>query len=277
MVDQDNQVLPGPQKTADTAIPGQTALAKRVNLMPDPGGDDPGGGGSSGGCSTPYYYPGYIIDNYGNLTYSNCIDEAYAWDHDVWVLGYEEVVSPGNDVASTNDSRAWVSNNSDRYEGYSEGGGWVQVYDINGIEPWVKGKLEFKYFVNNSTGTLIKDRVFGKWSRSNFDSDPNTGPAWVMLGDFIGNWNTSVWGNVTYEHWIEEDGGSSSSLTQNISYTLNGQTYTTTITIPARDRDDDLGMANVQFTDNVFSIPYTTSYGAVYTLNHMNVKRTKWY
>lgn len=259
MVDQENQIKP-------SSLSGDgTAPLKKTNFVQDPGNGDPTA------CTAPYYYPGYIIDNYGNLTYSICINEDYAWNHDVWVLGYEEEVSPGNDVASPDDVGAWVGTNN-RDEGFQEGGGLVQVLDLNAIEPWVRGKPEFKYFVSNSTGTLIKDHVFGKWRRSNF-----SGAAWVYLKDFIGSWNTSVWGNTTYEHWIEEDGGSSTSLSQNISYVLNGVTYTTTITIPAKNGDDDLGMANVQFTDPVWFAPYTNSYQTIYTLNYMNVQRTHYY
>lgn len=259
MVDQANEVKP------NMIISGsQTELQKKVNII-DP--EDPGGGGPIA-CTTPYYYPGYIIDNNGNLTYSECIDEAFAWTNDVWVLGYEEVVSPGNQVASPEDPY-YVSTNG-RYEDFAEHAGLVQLTDMGAIEPWVQGKLEFRYTVHNAYGTLIKERAFGKRARRNFD-----GQAWHYLNDFLGYWNTSVWGSVTYERWIEEDGGVSSTFNQNISYSINGVTYTTTISVPGRDQDDNLGMANVQFSDNIFFIPLVDPEAnkTIYTLTYMNVQR----
>lgn len=260
MVDQANEVKP-----SNTIAAGQTELQQKANIV-DP--EDPGGGGGPIACTAPYYYAGYIIDNSGNLTYSECIDEAFAWTHDVWVLGYEEVVSPGNQIASPEDPY-YVSTNG-RYEDFAEHAGLVQLTDMGAIEPWVQGKLEFRYTVHNAFGTLIKERAFGKRARRNFD-----GQAWHYLNDFLGYWNTSVWGPVTYERWIEEDGGVSNAFIQNISYTINGVSYTTTISVPARDQDDNLGMANIQFSDNIFFVPLADPEAnkTIYTLTNMNVQR----
>lgn len=89
-------------------------------------------------------------------------------------------------------------------------------------------------------------------------------------------WNTSLWGNITYEHWIEEDGGSSAAITQSISYPLNGVTYNTTISIPSRSLDQDLGNANVQFNDQLaWQIPMlpNTYSNFKYTYYQMNMQR----
>lgn len=272
MVDRDNEVRVTTQIT--NSITSNT-VRNKVNLLPDDPIDteDPGNGGETGGgstCSPPYYYPGYIIDNYGNLSYYSCINEEFAWANDVWVLGYEEEeLSPDNQVASPNDVEAWTT--TSRYEGIKEYGGHIQVLDLGQIESWVNGKPEFKYFVYNSTGTLIKEHAFGKWRRSHFRNQQ-----WFAIGgDLIGYWNTSTWGPITYERWIEEDGGSSIALNYTISYTINGVSYSSTISSPARSRDEDLGLANVQFTDPSFFIPLanTPSNRTIYTLNFMNMQR----
>lgn len=53
-------------------------------------------------CS-PGTSPGYIINNTGVLAPRTYVNEAIAWETDIWVIGYEEVVSPGNRVASAFD------------------------------------------------------------------------------------------------------------------------------------------------------------------------------
>jgi len=53
-------------------------------------------------CS-PGTSPGYIISNTGVLAPRTYVNEAIAWETDIWVIGYEEVVSPGNRVASAFD------------------------------------------------------------------------------------------------------------------------------------------------------------------------------
>jgi len=81
MVDQDNQVFPKTKESKDLK-------QNRIFNEPPPG-DDPGA------CPPPYYYPGFIINDLGAFTYYDCISESMAWNNDVWVLGYEEEVSPG--------------------------------------------------------------------------------------------------------------------------------------------------------------------------------------
>ena len=258
MVDQENRI-------SRATLAGEsegTSLQKKTNFVQDPGDGDPTA------CTAPYYYPGYIIDNYGNLTYSICINEDYAWNHDVWVLGYEEDVSPDNQVASLDDLGAWTMTNS-RSEGAQEYGGRIQITDLGALEPWVRGKPEFKYFIYTSTGVLVKERAFGKWRRSNFSNGQ-----WVYFKDFIGTWNTASWGNTSYERWIEEDGGTSAALTQVISYVVNGITYTTTISTPAKNGDDDMGYANIQFADDTYNLITNPQSATMYTFNYMNMYRS---
>jgi len=160
-----------------------------------------------------------------------------------------------------------IETNEQRREGHEEYGGNIQVTDLGQLESWVRGKPEFKYFVYGSTGVLLREFPFGKLRRSHFNGQ------WVNLHDLIGYWNTSNWGNITYERWIEEDGGTSQALTMGISYTANGVTNTTTINTPAKDRDQNMGTANIQFTDPIYEIPLQDLNGAIYPYYYMNMQR----
>lgn len=171
-------------------------------------------------------------------------------------------------MASADDVDAWAGMNG-RTDGAQEYGGRIQVPDLGALEPWVKGKPEFKYFVYSHTGTLIKERAFGKWRRSAFG-----GGAWVYMKDFIGTWYSAEWGPSTYERWLEEDGGPTSAYTQTISYVQNGTTFSTTITTPARNRDDDMGYANIHFTDMTYNLVSNPQNGTIYNFNYMNMFRS---
>ena len=192
-----------------------------------------------------YSSPGYIVNDGYNLVYFQDITEEYAWENDVWVLGQEENVSPENMVAAPEDM------NNGRVNGGAEYGGLIQVTDINAIEHWTSGKLEFKVFVLSSTGITVSIKPFGKWKRSHFRDSK-----WFDFNHFITNWNTSNWGNFMVEKWIEEDGGQSAEVSISIP-PPSGQTGpTTTIKFPSKNNDDDLGSAAPQFTDPINQIYY---------------------
>lgn len=200
-----------------------------------------------------YSSPGYVLDNGNNLIYLQDVTEEYAWENDVWVIGEEENVSPENSVAALEDMTAF------RTQGQPEYGGIIQCTDLNAIEHWTAGKLEFKIFVFNASGAQISVRAFGKWKRKNFRDQK-----WKDFGHFIGNWNTSTFGNWMYENWWEEDGGQSNSVTITMP-PPSGQTGpTVSTTIPSRNKDDNLGLATIQFTD-----PITQ----VYNISYANIKR----
>lgn len=268
MVDQDNEVG---KKSENSQIPSTNLRA------PVDGGEEAGPGSS---CRNGY--AGYIIDDAGELTYNSCITETMAWNTDCWVLGYEEDgISEGNQTASSFDgynkpssrnSREVPNNKEARYAGSSEYGGRIQVTNMDDIEPWVRGKFEFVYYVYSYNGTLLKKHPFGKLKRSHFRYKN-----WTSLRDFIGVWNTSNWGDITYEKWIEEDGGQSAPKSLTFNYTSNGVTYSTTVSIPANDEDDDLGLANIQYTDPAaWRVPYRTGYypnDFYYTYRSMNMQR----
>jgi len=200
-----------------------------------------------------YSSPGYIVNIDNNLVFYDNITEEYAWDNDVWVIGEEENVSPENMIAAPEDLL------SARTQGGAEYGGIIQCTDLNAIEHWTSGKLEFKIFILNSSGGQISVRAFGKWARKNFRDQK-----WKDFGHFVGNWNTSTFGNWMYENWIEEDGGSSSSITITMPPPTGQSGPTISTTFPSKNQDDNLGLATIQFTDNITQ---------VYNISYSNIKR----
>lgn len=204
--------------------------------------------------------PGYMANINGELIYFREINEEFAWQNDVWVLGQEEDVSPENMIAAED-----IVTTLNRSEGQAEYTGYIQVIDLGAIEPWASGKLEFNTTVFNSTGTKVwGTKRYGKWKRENFKNNK-----WANFGNsFIGNWNTSTYGRWMYEQWMEEDGGASSETTVTFTTPANPQIGApgTTISnkIPSQQRDDDLGGSLVQFSDDIEQ---------VYTISFMNFKR----
>ena len=216
--------------------------------------DDGGGGGYTNDA-----YPGYTFNTEGQLQYSQQITEEFAWNNDVWVIGEEENCDEGNMIAAPED----FSLNPDpvaRFQGQSERGGIIQCTNLNAIEHWISGKLEFKFTVLNSSGTIILGPMqLGKVKRKYFKDQ-----RWYDYNRFIGNWNISTFGNWMTEHWIEEDGGISNPVTLTLPPPPGTPGATLSISIPAKDRDDDLGVATIQFTDLISQI---------YSITYANIKR----
>lgn len=201
--------------------------------------------------------PGYILNTSGLLIFQEYITEKFAWNNDVWVIGQEEDV-PNNQVYG-DDSSFFAANFAppSRLEGQGEFGGILQVTDLGAIEPWVSGKLEFSIIVRGINGTELR-KDFDKRRRKNF-----TNRKWYDYNYFIGNWNTAAFGTLMVEKWLELDGGKSSTVTYTIPPSIPGG-VTTTISIPSKERDDDLGQTIVQFTDQM---------SQVYNLSHINIMR----
>ncbi len=212
--------------------------------------------------SPSYTASGYIIQNDGTLQYHSEITEDFAWENDVWVIGLEEDT---NDYSlSYTDLPSFIPvavNTSLRTQGQAEYAAIIQVTDLNDIEPWTGGKLEFTIVVMNANGVIIGNEKFPKRKRSNFKDNK-----WYDYNYFVGNWNTSTFGNWMYEKWIERDGGKSASITVSVPPPAGSSGPTTTINIPSEDRDDDLGLATIQFSDNI---------DQVYNISYANIKRRK--
>ncbi|MCF0075194.1 hypothetical protein LZD49_32225 [Dyadobacter sp. CY261] len=208
-------------------------------------------GAGAGGRTSSDYYPdtpanalnGYMIQSAysGVWVFVQKVDEEYAWENDIYVIGTDEN----------------VEQNGARLNGGAEFGGIIQVTDLNAIEHWTSGKLEFKVIIRSANNTEISNRDFGKLKRKNFRNQ-----VWHEIGHSVGNWNTGNWGNYTIENWWERDGGGTSSTTVSVpsSNGLPALSYT----VNHGSDDNNFGLSMVQFTD-----PATQ----VYQISFMNFKR----
>ncbi|TDE54843.1 hypothetical protein [Flavobacterium sp. GT3P67] len=206
-----------------------------------------------------YSAPGYVLDSNGDLAFFDNITEEYAWENDVWVIGLDEMgvnmSSAGDDLLT---AQTFVSSPPSRFDGQPEYGGIIQVTDLNEIEPWIAGKLEFRIIIFDSKGVKVKDKEFDKRKRSHFRNNK-----WYDYGFFVADWNTSTFGNWMTEKWMEVDGGNSNAFIYTIPPAVPGG-VSVSVTVPSKDRDDDLGLTIVQFTEPI---------SQVYNLSHINIKR----
>lgn len=222
-------------------------------------------------------FPGYTYDESGKKTYYGMISEEFAWNNNVWVIGYEEFRSEGNQkrhipVQPRENKTSEVQALASGYRNPSrlEYGGRINIADIGALESWVSGKLEMKYFVSNSTGMTIKERAFGQIERSAADN------RWYDFRDVIGNWDNAIWGPYTYERWIEEDGGSPVTISSPITPVPGGPTYNISTTMT--DDDTDCGLAGVFYDDTYYALfPLQPQNWKFYTISHMSFQRTSEY
>jgi hypothetical protein len=203
--------------------------------------------------------PTYTLDEADFLspTYSSA-NEDYAWSHDVWVFGQEEVVSPGNMLPPVNGTDDHLPGHTDRSDADKEWGGDIQVTNLGELESWIQGKPEFKYFVYTASGSTWKELPLGKRKRKNFKNDK-----WYNFNDFIGYWNLNNIGNWSIEQWIEEDNGDPITVTSSYPAPCSG-CPTTNISYTISDEDYDMGKTMIQFSD-----PISTEY----SLNYANIRR----
>lgn len=205
--------------------------------------------------------PGYTLND-ENLIYEGDVDEDYAWENDIWVIGDSEFGAPEliAEDPSFDGGSPPANQPFPRTEGRAEYGGLIQVTDLNEIESWISGKLEMRIIVVNSSGTIIKNKEFPKRKRSRF-----TNNKWYDYDEFIANWNTPNIGNYMIEGWIEVDGGGTTTVTQSFPAPPDCTGCpSTTFTYNLGSWDEDLGKSIVQFSDNV---------GQVYGISHANFKR----
>lgn len=213
----------------------------------------------SGGVGyTNDQYPGYRFNTDGQLAYYQQITEEFAWEHDVWVIGEEENCSEDNMVAAPED---FILNPDPlRVQGQPEYAAIIQVTDLGALETWILGKMEFKITVMNSSGGVVfGPQALGKVKRKYFRD-----LRWYDYNRFIGNWNSSTFGNWMYEHWLEEDGGNSASISISMPPPSGFTGPTTTTTIPSRNLDDNMGLTTIQFSDAITQ---------VYNISYANIKR----
>jgi hypothetical protein len=211
--------------------------------------------GSSG--YTNDQYPGYTFNTNGQLAYYQQITEEFAWDNDVWVIGQEENCSVGNMVAAPENFNLNPDPGA-RSQGQPENGAIIQVTNLGQLESWIAGKLEFKMTEMNSSGAIILGPLdLGKVKRKYFKD-----LKWYDYNKFIGNWNTSTFGNWMYEHWLEEDGGQSKPITVSIPSQTGPTGPSYSVTIPAKNQDQNMGLTTIQFTDLITQV-YNVTYANI--------------
>jgi hypothetical protein len=227
-----------------------------------------------GAHNSDYSAPGYKLNDEGELEYAFDVNEEYAWENDVYVIGAAEYLPERTNIsenliieteevpsATTGKNGTSLTGKSKfrRVNGEAEHGAWIQVTDLNGIESWFSGKLEFRQIVagtQGAAGTIVAETPFGRVRRKYFKDDK-----WVRFNaSFLFNWNLNNLGDYNVEKWIEEDGGSSAE----ISISIPGSAFKpatsttpsqpaiagTTVKVTTKKDDDDLGSRIVQFSDN---------------------------
>lgn len=203
-----------------------------------------------------YDSPGYVLNENQSLIFHGYVSEVFAWENDVWVIGEDENYSKVSNQPSFD---LLESVNAQRTNGRAEFGGIIQITNLNEVEHWTSGKVELSLRVFSSSGVLISHRDFDRRARRNFQNQ-----AWLDFNHFICNWNTGVFGNWMFENWIERDGGFTNSVTLSFPPPPGTSGPGITTTFPSRDGDDNLGLATVQFTDNL---------SQVYNISHANIRR----
>ncbi|WP_346238026.1 hypothetical protein ABDK00_003015 [Niabella insulamsoli] len=210
----------------------------------------------------------YMINETGDdLIPVGKVNEEYAWEHDIIVIGAEDPTLADSEYWPIDD--LWSSNGqvtppatSGRTEGQTEFGGLIQITNLNAVEGWVAGKLEFMYNVVTSNGFIAKDsRKFPKVKRKYLRDSK-----WYDFGDNILDWSTSLYGKHMFELWGEIDWGPSAPRSANASFPPDCENcpavtkpYSTQITT-----GEILGSAIVSFSHKK---------SQVYTMNGSNFKR----
>lgn len=194
--------------------------------------------------------PSYIIGENEQLARLEPRDEEYAWNNDLWVINQEEVVDEAFPVAMPPSFPELT-----RFNGQTERGGIINVTNIGQIESWINGKVELKFFVFSQSGAKTNEIATGKTKRNDVKNK------WKDFNYFLFYWNTSNIGNYVIEAWIEQDGGSTTTVSQNIPAPCTG-CPSTSISYTTKNDDDLMGQSIIQFSDPI-STEYNISYAKI--------------
>ncbi len=234
-----------------------------------------------GAYNKDYSVPGYKLSANGELIFERMVTEEYAWENDVYVIGAAEdtleKINLDSDKQNKDFEVTWGENSKanfiSRINGRQELGGRIQVVsNLNEIEHWLSGKLEFRLIISGvqgGAGTVIRDIPFPKVKRKHFKDKK-----WYDYNVFLFNWNLSNLGDYNVEKWMERDGGSNTE----VSISIPGSAFKpatsttpaqpafpgTTVKVSSKRDDDDLGSSIVQFSDNITQI---------YPLGKINIRR----
>lgn len=242
-----------------------------------------------GAYNNDYSAPGYRLDNSGELVYDRMVTEAYAWNNDVYVIGAREntglLIAPcgatqkgdcysgGLPGDGSGGGSGGSSSANDRVDLRQELGGEIRVPgNLNEIEHWFSGKLEFRMVVaglEGSAATVIRDLAFGKVKRNKFNDHK-----WYNYDVFLFNWNVANLGDFNIEKWIEVDGGPTGEISISLPARASKPATSTTPAVDAfpggtakvtfKKDDDDLGTSLIQFQDDI---------DQVYPLGKIEIRR----
>lgn len=192
----------------------------------------------------------YVIGEDERLTKVAPRNEEYAWKNDLWVINQEEVVDETSPVLMPPSIPEF-----NRFNGQTEKGGIINVTNIGQIESWINGKVELKFFVFSQSGAKTNEIATGKTKRNDVKNK------WKDFNYFLFYWNTSNIGNYIIEAWIEQDGGSTTTVSQNIPAPCTG-CPSTSISYTTKNDDDLMGQSIIQFTDGIWT-EYNISYAKI--------------
>ncbi|MFV0604630.1 MAG: hypothetical protein ACK5NK_02200 [Niabella sp.] len=207
---------------------------------------------------------GFIVDDMGDLIPVGTVNEEYAWEHDVYVIGSEDQVVFTDLNELLGEEYAFTAPPPGRSNYEPEYGGIIQITNLGKVEGWPAGKLELMYSVVSSNGTIVKkNREFGKTKRKHFRDQK-----WYDYKDFLCNWDTTSVGKMMIEEWWEIDGGTGTD-SHETSYSFPSActgcpTTTVKSTTTANSNDEKLGSALVSFRDDK---------SQVYNISYANFKR----
>ena len=154
------------------------------------------------------------------------------------------LIRPKEDIDLTN----YVPDNgtslkSSRVNGYLEFVKQIGTDDIGAVESWITGpRCEIKVItISSKTGSIISTDYFDP-KRKEIKNSYHT------VNHKIDKWDKNTYGEYWTMQWFEEDGGG--TTTASVKYkTEDG--HEATLSYSIKDKDDDLGLKTVHFTDYV--------------------------
>jgi len=149
---------------------------------------------------------------------------------------------------------------SNRINGAAEFIKQIGTDNIGAVESWILGpRCEIKVItISSKTGTIISTDYFNPKRREIKNK-------FKTVNHKIGTWDKNILGQFWTMQWFEEDGGN--SVTMSVQFKdENG--FTSSLSYTINDKDDDLGLKTVHFTDYV-GMTYNT--GKIKWTNHNSI------
>lgn len=123
--------------------------------------------------------------------------------------------------------------------------------NISSVESWTSGpKVELRV-------ETIASKSMAKSTDYFFPKRKQIKNTWKTVNHHIMNWDDAEDGGFLNQLWIEEDGGSPTTLTYSIKDDSSGPTTTSTVSTTIEDKDDQLGQKSPKHSD-LASTEYNT-------------------